>query len=139
MRLMRNVSVLLLLLLASAPVVSGHHSFFAEFDVNAPITLEGVITRVEWRSPHIWVYIDVTEPDGTVTAWQCEGGAPNALTRNGWTRDTLAVGGGLTVDGYRARNGTNTCNGRTWTTDSGQVLAGVGPGGGAAAPARPNR
>ena len=66
-----------------------HHSFAAEFDGNKPLTLKGVVTKVEWQSPHIWIYVDVKEADGKITPWQCEGGAPNALTRQGWTRQDV--------------------------------------------------
>ena len=112
-------------MLAAAIPVSAHHSFAAQFDGSKPVTLVGSITRVEWRNPHIWVYLDVHEADGKVTKWECEGGAPNALTRQGWSRDNLKLGEELTVDGWRAKDGTNTCNARTWKLANGQaVLAG---------------
>ena len=71
--------------------LGAHHSFAAEFDGNKTITLRGTVTKVDWRSPHIWIYLDVKAADGTVTAWQCEGGAPNALTRQGWTSKTFTI------------------------------------------------
>jgi len=102
---------------------SAHHSFAAEFDGSKPVTLNGTVTNVEWRNPHIWVYLDVKNPDGTVTAWQCEGGAPNALTRQGWSKATFE-GGPLTVEGYLAKDGSKTCNARTWKVGGRTVLAG---------------
>jgi hypothetical protein len=103
-----------------------HHSFAAQFDGDQPVVLKGVIAKVDWRNPHIWVYLDVREADGTVTKWECEGGAPNALTRQGWSREHLKLGDELTVEGWRAKNGTNTCNARTWRLANGQpVLAGT--------------
>ena len=75
------------------PVLSAaHHSFAAQFDGDKPVVLKGAITKVDWRNPHIWVYLDVREADGTVTKWECEGGAPNALTRQGWSREHLKLG-----------------------------------------------
>jgi len=105
--------------------LAGHHSFAAQFDGDKPVTLKGPVTKVEWRNPHIWVYLDVRNADGTTTPWECEGGAPNALTRQGWTRNTFTLGQEIIVEGWRARDGTNTCNARTWRLGDGrQVLAG---------------
>lgn len=104
--------------------VAAHHSFAAQFDGDKPVVLKGAITKVDWRNPHIWVYLDVREADGTVTKWECEGGAPNALTRQGWSREHLKLGEELTVEGWRAKNGTNTCNARTWRINGQTILAG---------------
>ena len=107
--------------------LDAHHSFFAaEFDGNKPVTLRGPVTKVEWRNPHIWVYLDARGPDGKLTPWQCEGGAPNALTRQGWSRNTFTLGQDVVVEGWQAKNGTSTCNARTWRLGDGrQVLAGT--------------
>jgi hypothetical protein len=123
---MRIISVASLLSLAvfSAAPIAAHHSFAAQFDGSKPITLQGAVTKVEWRNPHIWVYLDVKNSDGSVTAWQCEGGAPNALTRQGWSRETLESGEPLTIEGYLAKDGTKTCNARTWKIGDRAVLAG---------------
>jgi hypothetical protein len=111
-----------------APVCA-HHSFAAQFDGSKPITLQGMVTKVEWRNPHIWVYLDVKNADGSVTAWECEGGAPNALTRQGWSRASLESGEPLTIEGYLAKDGSKTCNARTWKVGDRTVLAGSNDGG----------
>src|SRR5262245_9891669 len=99
-------------LLAAVQPVSAHNSFAAEFDANKPVTLKGAVTKVEWANPHIWVYLDVKSDTGAVEPWQCEGGAPNTLTRNGWSQQSVKVGDQVTIDGVLAKDGSRTCNAR---------------------------
>jgi hypothetical protein len=68
------------------------------------------VTRVEWGNPHIWVYMDVKDERGVAQPWQCEGGAPNTLTRNGWSKDSLKASESITIDGFLAKDGSKTCN-----------------------------
>lgn len=98
------------LAVAVARSVSAHHSFAAEFDATKPVMLSGTVTKLEWTNPHIWVYLDVKDDRGAVQAWQCEGGAPNTLTRNGWSKDSLKSNDQVTIDGFRAKDGSKTCN-----------------------------
>jgi hypothetical protein len=116
------------LAIAAAPAVRAHHSFAAEFDLNKPVTLTGAVTRIEWANPHIWVYLDVKDDQAT-THWQCEGGAPNTLTRNGWSKDSLKANDQITVDGWLAKDGSKTCNIRSLRMPDGRsVLAGSSGG-----------
>ena len=99
-----------LVALAAAPPLPGHHSFAAEFDEKKTISLTGSVTKLEWANPHIWVYLDVKDSGDAVQHWQCEGGAPNALARNGWNRNSLKPGDVVSIDGFLAKDGSRTCN-----------------------------
>ena len=117
-------------LVAAAPV-SAHHSFAAEFDAKAPVTLHGTVKQMDWVNPHSWIHLDVKNPDGTVTTWMIEGGTPNTLLRRGFTKNSLKAGTELTVEGYRAKDSTNRANGRDLILPDGKRLFLGSPGTGA--------
>jgi len=94
---------------------SAHHSFAAEFDSKKPIKLEGVVTKVEWTNPHVWIYLNVKDENGKVTNWGAEMGPPHGLQRRGWKRETLTIGTPINVDGFLAKNGASRVNARTIT------------------------
>jgi uncharacterized protein DUF6152 len=105
-------------LAACAMPLFAHHSFAAEFDGTKPVNLTGVVTKVEWMNPHTYFYVDVKDPQtGKVENWACEMGSPNGLTRQGWTRNTLHVGMVVTMEGTRAKDGSNRANARNVLVD----------------------
>ena len=107
---------------AAVARVSAHHSFAAEFDATKPIVLRGTLTKVERTNPHGWIYIDVTEPNGSVNNWAVETNAPAALARRGMTKETLAIGTEVKIEGFRAKDGSRMVNGTTLTFPDGRDL-----------------
>jgi hypothetical protein len=95
--------------MAAMPAIA-HHSFAAQFDPTKKVTLIGTVTKIEWKNPHIYFYIDVKDNSGSIANWSIEGPSPNGLYRNGWTKDSLKLGDEVTVDGFPARDGSNTAN-----------------------------
>ena len=134
---MKHIAIGVGFVLALAQSVSAHHSFAAEFDANKPVTLKGTVTKLEWANPHIWVYLDVKDDQGNLQPWQCEGGPPNTLTRNGWSRDSLKAGDQITIDGSLARDGSKTCNVRVARLPDGRSVFAGSSGGDAPAPPKP--
>jgi hypothetical protein len=137
--------VLAATLLLGAAVTQAHHSFAAQYDTNKPVTMSGVVTKVDWTNPHVYIYVDVTDEKAKkVSNWAFEMGPPHMLQKAGWKRNDLKIGEEVAVDGWLARDGSNSANARRVTRKStGQVLGaatsnsqtvGAGPGTNQAAP-----
>ena len=112
MKLVTSLACVVLLLSAAATPLRAHHAFAAEFDANAPLKLAGVVTKWEWINPHSWINLDVTATDGSIEKWRIEGGAPNALLRRGWSKNSLPPGTEIVVEGFRAKDGSQRASGR---------------------------
>lgn len=93
-------------------VIEAHHAFSAEFDASKPVLLKGTVTGVEWVNPHVWIHVDVQTAAGKTEPWAIEAGTPNVLFRRGITKQSLKAGTAVTVDGYRAKDGSRRANGR---------------------------
>jgi len=109
------------LFLCTVPMLA-HHSFAAEYDSTKPVTLTGTVTLVEWMNPHARFYIDVKDEKGETVNWELELGSPNGLMRQGWARTSLTIGDVVTVDGSRAKDGSNVANAKNVTLANGQRL-----------------
>jgi len=76
-----------------------HHSLAAEYDQKKPVSLTGTLTKLDWRNPHAWIYMDVKNSSGGIDKWECELGSPNAMTRAGFTQDSVKLGEEIVLDG----------------------------------------
>jgi hypothetical protein len=116
------------LLAGSIPALA-HHSFAAEYDAKKPITISGVVTKMEWMNPHARFYVDVKGADGKVTNWNFELGAIPVLLKQGWRKESLKQGDQVTVEGSLAKDGSNSANARSVTLPDGRhVFAGSSAG-----------
>jgi len=104
---------------------AGHHSFAAEFDAEKPVTLKGTVVKWEMMNPHGWITVDVTGTDGEKVRWMVETSNPNGLMRLGWTKNSLKPGDQITVEAYKAKDGSNTANAaRVTLADGRSIFAG---------------
>lgn len=100
----------LILLMGATIPAFGHHSFAAEFDDKQPVNLDGSVVKFEFMNPHSWIYMDIKKADGTVEHWSIETGSTNALFRRGWRKESLRPGDQVSVEAYRAKDGSRTAN-----------------------------
>jgi hypothetical protein len=110
----------------SSASTQAHHSFASEFDSNKPLKVTGVVTKVEWRNPHAYFYVDVEGTAGKAKNWGMELGSPNALARRGWKRDSLKIGDVVNVEGSRARDGSLKGNANSVKLADGKQLFSTG-------------
>jgi DNA/RNA endonuclease YhcR with UshA esterase domain len=115
----RIIAWLGVLAVTAIPVLA-HHSAVAEYDLEKPVKVQGMVTRVEWSNPHIWFYVDVKNPDGSVTNWGFSGGAPGVLQRRGISRTAMKPGDVVKVEGFRAKDGSTNGSGNTVTFEDGR-------------------
>jgi hypothetical protein len=125
--------ILLLAAVATLGAASGrviaHHSFAAQYDASKPVTLKGIVSKVEWTNPHARFYVDVRDESGVVTNWNLELASPNVLVRNGWSRKSLTVGDEIVVEGSLAKDGSKMANARVVRlADGRRVFAGSSGG-----------
>ena len=104
---------------------AAHHSFAAEFDAEKPVTLKGIVVKWEMMNPHGWITVDVTGPGGDRVRWMVETSNPNGLMRLGWTKNSLKPGDQVTIEAFKAKDGSNTANAaRVTLADGRSVFAG---------------
>ncbi len=110
----RSIAAGFSLLALSIPALA-HHSFSAEYDAKRPVTVKGVVTKIDWMNPHVYFYVDSEDEKGNVVNWAFEMGPPNGLQRAGWTRNTMKIGDEVVVEASLAKDGSNQANARSVT------------------------
>ena len=116
-------SGVLLLLVGCVLPLAAHHSFAAEFDDKQPVKLDGTVAKFDFMNPHSWIYLDVKGLDGTLVRWSVETGSTNALFRRGWRKESLRPGDHITIDAFRAKDGSNTANASTVKLPGGRQVS----------------
>jgi hypothetical protein len=112
------------LLVGAAPLLA-HHSAASAYDTAKKVTFKGTVTKLDWKNPHVFTYIDVVDESGKVTNWAIEGSTPNQLYRAGWRKTDLKPGDTITVtDSSPARNGTSKSYGGVVTLPDGRRVLG---------------
>lgn len=115
-------------LLPGALTLRAHHSFAAEYDSKKPVTVTGIVRKVEWTNPHSRMYLDVKDAKGAVTTWNFEFGSPNHLFRAGWNRNTVKEGDQITVEGWAAKDGSHLAQTRQVILADGRKVPGFASG-----------
>ncbi|SVB76194.1 uncharacterized protein METZ01_LOCUS229048 [marine metagenome] len=122
MKILFLTTVAALIIMGAPGQSNAHHSVFAVYDINKSVTIDGVITDVWFKSPHIRVFVEVTDKDGTKVTWNTHGHNPTALRRRGWVRDTLEVGEKVTMSGDPTYDGSPKMFIRTIVREDGSIL-----------------
>jgi len=89
---------------ASAPLLAHHGN--AAYDETTPVRIKGTVTKFDWANPHVYIYLDVKDIDGTVTHWSVESLSPERMARMGWTKESVKPDDQVTIDLSAAKNGT---------------------------------
>jgi hypothetical protein len=108
---MKKMSMTLLLLAALAAMsgpLSAHHGRGSTYDMNKRVTLKGVVSRVDWRNPHVVIYMDVKDDAGKVVTWGFENAGVSQLAQAGYNRNSLRIGQEVTALVNPAANGAPT-------------------------------
>lgn len=121
---MRKIPFVAAVLFLTTARISAHHAFAAEYDENKHVTVSGTVTGFKWTNPHAWLYVEGTDSSGKTNKWSFEMGSPGGLVHRGWKKLELKKGDQITIEGFGAKDGSNTANATTVTMPDGRKLFG---------------
>jgi hypothetical protein len=129
---LRKSTILAALVFALAPVAASSHHSFAMFDQTQTTTIAGVISEFEYRNPHAWLHVTVTDEANAEHVWSFEMGSIGQLNRDGWDQGTVAVGDQIEVGFHPLKDGSNGGQFRYLTFADGRTICQGGAGQGTA-------
>jgi hypothetical protein len=112
------------MLLVLAVSAYAHHPFAAEYDWTKPVTVTGTVSKIEWTNPHAYLYVDGKDENGNMKQWKLEMGSPSALTRAGWSRNSLKMGDQVTVEAWMSKTKDDRANVKSVKMSDGRELSG---------------
>jgi uncharacterized protein DUF6152 len=105
---MRRIFTFLFVLSIAATAAYAHHGRGATYDMKKRVTLKGTVSRVDWRNPHVVIFMDVKDETGKVVTWGFENAGVSQLAQEGYSRNTLKIGQEITAVVNPAANGSPT-------------------------------
>lgn len=126
---MKSRLVIVWILLLAAPLIAqavfAHHSS-SSYDMEHPVNLKGVVNKMDWTNPHVFIYLDIKDDNGSAEEWRVEGNSPNMLTRAGWKSEMIKPGDTVQVNGAPAKSGSKVMRLISLTLANGQKFDGQG-------------
>lgn len=108
LKYLKSSALIVYVALITPSLTLAHHSH-GNYDIRNYTHLEGTISEIVWLNPHIWIYLDVEDEDGSTTTWALEGASISEVARQGWKREDLQEGDKLAARCHALRDGASGC------------------------------